>query len=419
MHLYPDRTGRQPLVGVPGDGAAAATDSSARAVSREQLIDRARALLPAIAGRAAEADLIRRLPDATQAELVEAGLYRIYQPERYGGYELDYMLQVDLAAELGMACGSTAWVHSVVASHSWMHGMFDVGAQDAVWGEDPDALISGSTPTADSRVAPVDGGFLLDGTWTLASGVDVCRWNHFNMMTPRLDRDGMEHRYGLAPVSAVELVDDWNAAGLRGTGSRSMICRDLFIPEDWTIRSESCRGEPTRGSTANPGPLYRMPLFSLFGKGIVAPAVGIARGALALTVERLGAQHMQSGSRLAEEPTAQLRVGEAAAEIDAAWTLLRRDCREVHARAEAGEAPSLEERHRWRRNDSYAGRLLVQAVDRLMALSGAIGNAAGSPLQRHWRDMHTLASHIALAWDAQGANYGRILLGLPSRDGKL
>ena len=115
----------------------------------------------------------------------------------------------------------------------------------------------------------------------------------------------------------------------------------------------------------------------------------------------------------------QLRAGEAAAEIDAAWTLLRRDCAEVHACADAGLEPGLEERHRWRRNDGFAGKLLVQAIDRLMVLSGATGNAEDSPLQRHWRDMHSLASHIALAWDAQGANYGRILFGLPSRDSKL
>ena len=392
---------------------------SANTITREVLIERARALLPGIAGRAAEADRIRRLPAATQAELMEAGLYRIYLPERYGGYELDTMAQVDIAAELGTACGSTAWVHSVVASHSWMHGMFGPAAQDAVWGENPDALIAGSTPTAESRIDPVDGGFVLNGTWTWASGVDFCTWNHFNMMTPRLDREGVEHRYGLGSLSAVELVDDWNTTGLRGTGSKSMICRDLYIAEDWTIRSEACRGGPTPGSAVNPGPLYRMPLFSLFGKGIVAPAVGIARGALSLVVERLANQRLQGGTRLAEEPTAQLRAGEAAAEIDAAWTLLRRDCEEVHARAEAGEVPTLEERHRWRRNDAYAGRLLVQALDRLMALGGAGGNAHASPLQRHWRDMHTLASHIALAWDAQGANYGRILFGLDSRDSKL
>ena len=81
--------------------------------------------------------------------------------------------------------------------------------------------------------------------------------------------------------------------------------------------------------------------------------------------------------------------------------------------------PSLEERHRWRRNDAYAGKLCVGAVDRLMALQGAYGNAETSPMQRHFRDMHTLASHIALAWDAQGANYGRVLFGLDSRDSKI
>jgi 3-hydroxy-9,10-secoandrosta-1,3,5(10)-triene-9,17-dione monooxygenase len=389
------------------------------APSREELIERARALVPKVRERAPEADRLRRIPAATQDELMAAGLYRIYLPRRFGGYESDYMLQVDLAAELGRGCGSTAWVHSVVASHSWMHGMFDPRAQDEVWRDDPDALLSGSTPTGDAKVDAVDGGFLLNGRWTFASGVDVCSWNHFNMMTPRLDGPGVEHRYGLASLDEVEIVDDWYTTGLRGTGSKSMICRDLFIPEYRTIRSEACRGEPTPGSAVNSGPIYRMPLFSLFGKGIVAPAVGIARGALDLTLERLGGQRLQSGARLADEPTAQLRIGEAAAEIEAAWFLLERDCREVHARAEADHVPTLEERHRWRRNDAYAGNLCVQAVDRLMTLLGAQGNSEGSAIQRHWRDIHALASHIALAWDAQGANYGRVLLGLASRDSKL
>jgi 3-hydroxy-9,10-secoandrosta-1,3,5(10)-triene-9,17-dione monooxygenase len=395
------------------------TAAARNVATRDKLIECARALVPRLRERAARADELRRMPAETHDELMAAGLYRIYLPERYGGYESDYMLQVDLAAELGRGCGSTAWVHAVVASHSWMHGMFEPQAQDDVWKSDPDALLSGSTPMPDARVEPADGGFVLNGRWTFASGVDFCAWNHFNMMTPRLDGPGVEHRYGLAALGDVEIVDDWYTTGLRGTGSKSMICRDLFIPEYRTIRSEACRGGPTPGSAVNPGPIYRMPLFSLFGKGIVAPAIGIARGALESTVERLGGQRMQSGARIADEPTTQLRLGEAAAEIEAAWLLLGRDCDEVHARAEAGQAPTLEERHRWRRNDAYAGNLCVRAVDRLMALLGAGGNSETSPMQRHWRDIHTLASHIALAWDAQGANYGRVLLGLPSRDSKL
>ena len=388
-------------------------------ITRESLIERAKEMVPDLQARAAQADEIRRIPDDTQRALKDAGLYRVYLPSRFGGYEMDQMIQVDLAAELGRGCGSTAWVHAVVASHSWMHGMFEEQAQDEVWKQDSDALISGSTPTGDAKVDAVEGGFVLNGTWTFASGVDVCDWNHFNMFTPREDGAGMEHRYGLAHKSDFEVIDDWYTTGLRGTGSKSMRCRDLFIPEYRTLRSETCRGEPTPGSAVNPHPIYRMPLFSLFGKGIVAPAVGIARGALDIVVAQVTERRIQAGAKLAEQQSAQIRVAEAAAEIEAAWTLLGRDCVEVHARAEAGEVPTLEERARWRRNDSFTGNMLVRAVDRLMALQGAGGNSEKSPLQRHWRDVHTLASHIALAWDAQGANYGRILYGLPSADPKI
>jgi 3-hydroxy-9,10-secoandrosta-1,3,5(10)-triene-9,17-dione monooxygenase len=397
----------------------AALTTTGSNVDRTALIERAKALLPILSNNASKADEIRRIPRENHDALMEAGLYRIYLPKRYGGYEMDQALQVDLGAELGRACGSTAWVLTVVASHSWMHGMFDEKAQDEVWGDDPDTLISGSTPTGDAEVEPVDGGYLLNGTWTFSSGVDVCQWNHFNMMTPTRDGARMEHRYGAARTSEVELIDDWHTTGLRGTGSRSMRCKDLYIPEYRTIRSEACRGEPTRGSAVNPGPIYRMPLFSLFGKGIVAPGIGIARGALDIVRGQMTSRKTQAGLKLAEQPTAQIRAAEAAAEIEAAWVLLNRDCEEVHAVAEAGDVPSLEARARWRRNDAFAGKLLVQAVDRLMALQGAGGNAEDSPLQRHFRDIHVVASHIALAWDAQGANYGRLLYGLPSFDPKI
>lgn len=395
------------------------TNTKGGTTARAELIERAKALLPVLSRNAATADSLRRIPDENHRAMMEAGLYRIYLPKRYGGYELDQAMQVDLGAELGRACGSTAWVLTVVASHSWMHGMFDVRSQDEVWGDDPDTLISGSTPTGDSRVEAVDGGYVLNGTWTFASGVDVCEWNHFNMFTPTADGTRMEHRYGAAHRSGYELIDDWHTTGLRGTGSRSMRCKDLFIPEYRTIRSEACRGELTPGSAVNPNAIYRMPLFSLFGKGIVAPAVGIARGALDIVTEQMKARRTQGGLKLAEQPTAQLRAAETAAEIQAAWLLLQRDCAEVHEVCEAGQAPTLEQRARWRRNDAYAGRLLVQAVDRLMALQGAGGNSETSPLQRHFRDVHVLASHIALAWDGQGANYGRILYGLPSADPKI
>src|SRR5260221_1811481 len=77
-------------------------------LTRDDLIARARDMIPALRARAAEAEALRRLPDATNAAFQASGLYRLYQPRRYGGYEMDFQLQVDFAAEIRPGCGPSA-----------------------------------------------------------------------------------------------------------------------------------------------------------------------------------------------------------------------------------------------------------------------------------------------------------------------
>ena len=386
-------------------------------VQRDELIDCARQIVPGLAERAAEAESIRRLPEQTHKELLTSGLYRIYLPRRYGGPQLDYQLQVDIAAELGRGCGSTAWVWSIVASHHWVQGMMDVRAQDDVWGDDPDALIASAFPTRMATTTRVDGGFVLDGVWSFSSGIDVCQWLQLNIMVR--DDDGPPHqRFALASLSDAAIIDDWHASGLSGTGSKSVRVSQLFVPDYRTLDSRACRGQPTPGSAVN-GPLYRMPLFSLFGHGIVGPAVGIARGAVDVVAGPMRSRQSASGVALAEQPTVAVRLAEASAETDAAWAMLRTASEEATAAAEAGVQPPLTDRVRWRRNAAYAATLCVRAVQRLQPLFGANGLAFDSPAQRAFRDVHAVAAHIALTWDVQAANYGGVLLGGPSSDPKL
>src|SRR5919197_1637122 len=114
----------------------------ARSVTLADVLDRAEALVPRLRERAGQAEELRRLPDETAEEFLAAGLFRVLQPVRYGGYELDYgRTQVELCRELGRACGSTAWLQCVLACHAWMVGMFPAEAQDAIWGQDQDTLI--------------------------------------------------------------------------------------------------------------------------------------------------------------------------------------------------------------------------------------------------------------------------------------
>src|SRR5262249_7823170 len=127
----------------PAGRANMATSDVVPAPTLDELAGRAEALLPRLRGGAARTEELRRLPDETLAAFRQAGFCRLFQPARSGGYELDAgPVQIVLGSQLGRACGSSAWVQSVVACHAWLLGMFPRAAQDAVWESDPEALLS-------------------------------------------------------------------------------------------------------------------------------------------------------------------------------------------------------------------------------------------------------------------------------------
>lgn len=398
--------------------ASIATLDKTKAERRRELIAAADALVPMLREQAAEADALRRLPDRTVEALVEAGFHRIYQPARYGGYELDYALQIELGHALGRGSGSAAWVALFYATHPFVVGMMEPSAQDEVWKPTPDALIANAFFTPQTECRAVEGGFVLDGTWIISSGVTQADWNNLNVMILR-EGGPPEHRFMLVPRSDYRILDDWRAAGLAGTGSHSIELNRVFVPEHRTLRTVDCRGGPTAGSRASESPLYRLPLMAVFPAGAAAPATGIAQGMLDALSESLGARANVAGARIADLPTVQVRLAEAAAAIDAARALLRADCAEIDEMARAGVRPDAEQRARYRRDWSYAVAMSARAADALYPLLGAKGLAADHPAQRAWRDIHALAAHAALNWDIQAQHHGRALLGLPPTDPRI
>jgi len=386
--------------------------------SREALIEAAEAMIPALRERGPDADTARRIPEASVRALVDAGIHRVYQPARYGGYEMDVALQLDLGAALGRGCASTAWVAMFYATHPHVVGMMEPQAQDDVWKDAPDALVANAFFTPETRCEDVADGFLLDGTWTISSGVDHCAWNNLNVMVPR-DGGPPEHRFMLVPRADYRILDDWDANGMRATGSNSVVLEKVFVPEHRTLKTLACRGGPTPGSAASESYLYRLPLMTVFPAGAAVSAPGVALGVLEAMAETLGGRANVAGARVADLPTVHLRLSEAAAEIDSAMALLRRDLQELDRLGAAGELPDMETRARCRRDWGYAVALSARAIDRLYPLGGAKGLAAASPVQRAWRDIHAQAAHAALSWDIQGQHHGRALLGLPLSDPRI
>jgi 3-hydroxy-9,10-secoandrosta-1,3,5(10)-triene-9,17-dione monooxygenase len=385
-------------------------------IAREAFVERSAALVPDLRQRAAAAEADRRIPLASHRAMLEAGLYRLFQPRRYGGYEMDMGLMVDVAAELGRGCGSSSWIFTNLSAQGWVNGMKDVRAQDEVWGDNPDALTCSAHPGKDAKVRLVDGGIVVDGTWHYSSGVDFADWNNLQIFL-RPEGGPAEHRFAQVPKADYEVVDDWFATGLSATGSRSIVLRDVFVPDYRQVRSTVMYGGPTPGSAVNPGPLYRLSFWGVGGKLFTAPAIGIARGALEMVEEEIGARTSVGGAKLWEQPAVHLRIAEAGAEIEAAWALVRRDCDDAMRVAERADGPTPPLRRAfWRRNNAYAAALCVRAVERIFGLAGLRGFAADSAVQRCWRDVRAASAQIAINWDMQAGNYGRARFGLPVND---
>lgn len=279
-------------------------------------------------------------------------------------------------------------------------------AQDDVWKDDPDAVIASSFPSKDATVREVDGGWVADGTWSFASGLDFAHWSNLQLFVPQ-KKGPPQHQFALVPKSEYEIIDDWFPSGLAGTGSRSLVVKEAFIPRHRGISAAQVAGGPTPGSDINPGPLYKLPLFAIGTKQFASSAYGIALGALDAMVADLAPRISVHGAKLSDLPTVQARIGEASAELEAARLLLMYDIEESIEVAKSDVSPNQELRARWRRNNAYAGKLCVQAVERLFPLAGGRGLAFDSPFQRGLRDVLAATSQNSMAWDVAAITYGQ------------
>jgi 3-hydroxy-9,10-secoandrosta-1,3,5(10)-triene-9,17-dione monooxygenase len=400
----------------PAAGAPPGQDADGRAY--EAMINRAKALIPRLCDRASRTEELRRLPPETVGDLHDAGLFRIVQPKRVGGLELDYVALVDCADAIGQGDASVAWNLANLASHHWMLAMFDQRAQDLVWDKDPDALIASSFIFPAGRARKVDGGYLLRGSWPFSSGVDSSEWNMLASVVSSDDEaDGIEYRIFLLNKSDYKILDTWNSAGLRGTGSNDVEVKDAFVAEAMTLAVSDLDGGPTPGSGVNPNPLYALPVFSLFPYVLSGVALGNAQACLDDYIEV--AQHRASTynrAKLGDLQSTQIKIAEASAKIDAARLIMRSACIEAMADGRRGHVPDIAAKTKSRRDGAYSVNLCTEAVSLLFAASGARGLSTAGVLQRQFRDAHAINSHIAFNFDAAGTNYGRVALGLPSEN---
>jgi 3-hydroxy-9,10-secoandrosta-1,3,5(10)-triene-9,17-dione monooxygenase len=377
----------------------------------DELVARARSLAPKLRERAVQAEHERNIPRDTVEEYIASGLIHTLQPKRWGGYEHDHEVAFDIAIELGKStCGSSAWVLNYFADHACILAHFQEEAQHDVWSRNQAACISTSAaPTG--KVTPASGGYRLDGRWSWCSGLRHAQWI---MIGGLIFRDGQDHpdmRLFLVPVSDLKQDDTWYCAGLRGTGSITAVLDNVFVPEHRTVSFATLRDGCSPGSKLNSNPIYRTPFIAVHTYALLGPALGAARGGYADFVQWTRQRYLTyTQLAIAQHVPMQLKVAEIAAQIDAAELLARRAL--ATARADYS-GMTLATRTLLRRDMTFALRMLREAMDALVKISGSSGLMDGNSAQRCWRDVHAISSHVVMNWDVPAENFGRMELGLP------
>ncbi len=379
-----------------------------------EVIEGVRELLPVLRDRAQEAEDGRAVPGESIKALEGTGFFRLLQPAGFGGLEADPMTFYSAVRLVASACGSTGWVSSVLGVHPWHLGLFTPQAQQEVWGADQSTRISSSYAPTGKAVA-TDGGHQVSGRWSFSSGCDHASWVFLGQIVTDADNRPTDFRTFLLPRSDYAIDDVWDTVGLRGTGSNDIIVDNVFVPEHRSLSFMDVSKLVVPGQELNTGPLYKLPYGSVFSYGITTPIIGMATGAYEahVTYLRERVRVAYAGQKAAQDPFAQVRVAEAAAEIDGAWLALERDMTELMGYARAGEQIPVDVRLRVRRDQVRGTAQSIRAIDRLFENSGGRALKAGTPIQRFWRDAHAGRVHAINDPERALSMYGGGEFGLP------
>ena len=387
----------------------------------EYYIDKARELAALVAQNTDRINEQRKIPTDVSNEIADAGFFRLLMPRNLGGAQLDHPDFLRIVQIFAEADGSVGWSmnqNNVFATYSTR--MNDKTREEIY--SNPRAVITNGPPVARSRAIEVDGGYSLSGRWNFSSGSDHATW--IAALTPVQDtgdngasqaemvsRDDMWIL--LIPKDEVDMVNNWQVNGLRGTASWGFEADGLFVPKHRTYHPLS----PPRED----GGVYRIPISLLFASGFGTVALGAARAALDAAKELANRKvpgNMNPNTPLLRDwSTTQRQVGEAEAIWHSARAFVREAAGAVWKTVAAGEPLTLSQRIHMRLASTHANRKAADVVDIAYTLCGSSAIFESNPVQRRFQDVHVINQQV----QGRLTHYdtaGQFFLGMDVGDGQ-
>jgi 3-hydroxy-9,10-secoandrosta-1,3,5(10)-triene-9,17-dione monooxygenase len=369
----------------------------------EELVARAAAMVPALRARADEIEQARKVPDDVVEMFKQAGFFRILQPKKYGGWEMNPIVFMRVLSELGRGCCASAWNMMILGVHNWEFGLMDDRAAQDVWGENDETIVASSYPPM-GEMTKVEGGWRLKGRWPTSSGSDHGEWAFIGALEKNPQGMPVDRYALLVKREDYEIIDDWYTFGLSGTGSKSVLIKDAFVP-DHRAHSMIDYNLDDRGTN------YLFPFAMVFYSSVSSVIIGFAQGAIDVFIDQMQVRTDNgSGAATRLSPYVKDRLANAVAKVRSCRMRMEQMMAHSTQIVERRELISIDDRIHYMLDMARIGRECEEAVLTVYKCTGARGVYKSNPIQRYLRDTLVAANHITQDADNNAGALGGYLL---------
>ncbi|MCK9620126.1 MAG: acyl-CoA dehydrogenase family protein [Methylobacter sp.] len=376
----------------------------------DSLLTAIRKIEPIIRQYAPDAERDRKLAAPVAKAMHQAGLYRLWRPKAFGGFELDPVSGFRIIEAVSRIDSAAGWNLQIAVAHDMFAPWFGDQAAQEIF--NADAIPVGAFNPV-RKAVPVAGGYRISGRTSFVSGAHHATafigFAHiYDGDKLRVDTNGMpETRLIAVPASEADIIDNWNTMGMRGSGSHDVDMQDVFIPEHWAAPW----GPLENPGSAYQGPLYRLTVWPAIA-ALVAPALGITRAAIDEASELIINKTPAYGVKaLKDNAVVQSQLAQAEAKLGASRAFFFNAFEEAWQEAVAGRPITVALKGRMQLAMTHATLECAKAVSLIHEIAGASGIREEYAFERYFRDIHVITQHGFLS-ASKLESIGQILLGL-------
>jgi 3-hydroxy-9,10-secoandrosta-1,3,5(10)-triene-9,17-dione monooxygenase len=376
----------------------------------EDLVATAKSMRPYLLEMAPKHEQDRRIDAGVISKLLAADMFKVAVPRRWGGLCLSAHGMAQVAVELATGCPSTGWIYCISNSASWVASLAPDAVQEDVFAAGVPIMCSAVNPPGTFTL--VDGGYRVNGAFPYSSGCLDSAWGMFALASKDAEGRFIPAGQFYAPMSDTTIQDTWLVAGLKGTGSNTVVFKDAFVPKHRVVPPAPPGQPPGKKHVGEPSDYFA--LLPHLRSVMLGVLVGMAEAALEVVTGGTSKRGIvyTTYARQTDSHVVQKEIGEAATMIHTARVLMDRANQLIDEAALNQRTITYLEQTRNKGETVFATNLLVKAVEKLMYVSGSSGFMESTPLQRYWRDLNVAARHAANVPHVGYEMYGRALMGV-------